>query len=245
MSTQVTVVPEQPVDENMEKAVAEAKANARMDETPEERPEWLPEKFQSPADMAKAYMELEKKMSSQPKAPPQEKPADGKFDFSPFYEELMSTQSLSEESVQKLTDNGFSNEAVKLYVEGTKALIEAETRRVYETAGGEEQYQSMLAWAADNLPEEQIDAYNRIISGGDSGAIQMAVRGLKAQYVETNGKPAKLIQGETAGPSGGSFRSVAEVTAAMKDPRYAKDPAYRRDVENRLRNSAILGVVSR
>ena len=34
-----------------------------------DRPEWLPEKFKSPEDFAKSYTELEKKLSSVPKAP--------------------------------------------------------------------------------------------------------------------------------------------------------------------------------
>jgi hypothetical protein len=83
------------------------------------------------------------------------------------------------------------------------------------------------------------------MDSGNNASMQMAVRGLQARYVQTNGQPAKLIQGEVIGPSGGVFRSVAEVVSAMKDPRYSKDPAYRRDLENRLKNSNVFGVNSR
>jgi hypothetical protein len=82
------------------------------------------------------------------------------------------------------------------------------------------------------------------MDGGDMNTIKMAVQGLQARYAQTNGtqQTGRLIQGDTNGPSGGAFRSVAEIVQAMKDPRYAKDPAYRRDVEQRVALSNALGV---
>ena len=103
----------------------------------------------------------------------------------------------------------------------------------------------MLEWASESLEENEIEAFNSIMEQGNPAAMQMAVRGLQARFSQSSGSPAKLIQGDTIGPSGGAFRSVAELTAAMKDPRYHKDPAYRRDVENRLKNSNILTTTSR
>lgn len=100
----------------------------------------------------------------------------------------------------------------------------------------------MMEWASDNLSDSEIEAFNDIMEQGNQAAMQMAVRGLQARYTQTVGQPSRLIQGETTGPTSGTFRSIAELTEAMKDPRYQKDPAYRRDVENRLRTSNILGV---
>jgi hypothetical protein len=75
--------------------------------------------------------------------------------------------------------------------------------------------------------------------------IKMAVAGLKARYEQANGASSgRLIQGDVKGPSGGAFRSIAEIVEAMKDPRYAKDPAYRSDVEKRVALSNALGVSS-
>lgn len=241
MSTQVTVTPEQPVDVNMEKAIAEAKAAAPVEETPQ-RPEWLPEKFKDPSELAKAYSELEKKFSAPEK--PKEATSQG-LDFSAYTQEFAEKGELSQDSVQKLVASGIPENLIANYVEGIKALGEVQTQKVYGLAGGEAQYQTMMDWASENLEESEIDAYNRIMEAGDYSSIQIAVKGLQARFTQVNGQPAKLIQGEVSGPSGGIFRSVAEVTAAMKDPRYSKDPAYRRDVENRLKNSNILGVTSR
>jgi len=248
MSTQVIYTPEQPVDEAMAKAVAEAQA-AENTPAPVERPQWLPEKFKSPEDLAKAYSELEKRFSTPAEKPKAEPQADAGtpsgLNFEPYAQEYAETGDLSEESIQKLVAQGIPENVVRNYVDGVKAVGERQTQQIYSMAGGEAQYNSMLEWAAENLEEGEIDAFNEIMDAGNSASMQMAVRGLQARYVQSNGQPAKLIQGEVTGPSGGVFRSVAEVVAAMKDPRYSKDPAYRRDLENRLKNSNVFGVNSR
>jgi len=46
-----------------------------------------------------------------------------------------------------------------------------------------------------------------------------------------------MLQGKPAGSSGQTFRSQAELVAAMGDPRYDNDPAYRADVVDKLNNS--------
>ena len=69
----------------------------------------------------------------------------------------------------------------------------------------------------------------------------MSVHGLKARYQAVNGSDPKLISGDTASANaGGRFESVAQLTEAMRDPRYAKDSAFRNSVQNKLSNSSIL-----
>ena len=43
-----------------------------------------------------------------------------------------------------------------------------------------------------------------------------------------------MLQGKAASSSGDVFRSQAELVAAMGDPRYDTDPAYRADVIEKL-----------
>jgi hypothetical protein len=200
-----------------------------------ERPQWLPEKFADPTELAKAYVELEKKIGSS-------KPAD--FQFDPYTEEFNKTGDLSDESIKAVAAMGIPEDLVRAYVNGQKAVAEANIGSVMGLVGGREQYQSVIDWAGENLPDEEIDAFNAIMDGGNMNSIKMAVQGLKARYEQSNGKSGRLIQGETTGPSGGAFRSIAEIVSAMKDPRYAKDPAYRKDVEQRVALSNALGVKS-
>lgn len=219
-----------------------AAAMAEQAQTPEgqqpqatDRPEWLPEKFQSPTDLAKAYTELEKKLSS--------KGAD-LTGLDQFNAEFAQNGDLSEESIKKITAMGIPEPMVRAYVEGQKAVMQSNINTVMGMAGGEQTYQAMTEWASSNISGEEVDAFNSIMDSGNMANIRMAVAGLKARYEQANGSSGRLLQGETSGPSGGAFRSVAEIVAAMKDPRYAKDPAYRADVEQRVALSNALGVKS-
>ena len=246
----ISITKEQPVDEAMQKAIAEQNAPESVDTpAPEERPGWLPEKFKSPEDLAKAYSELEKKFSTpseKPKTIPQpDAEQKGGLNIEAYAKEYEEKGELSEESIAKLVASGIPEPVIRNYLDGIGAISERQTQQIYSIAGGEEKYGAMMEWASENLEESEIDAFNQIMEQGNQSAMQMAVRGLQARYVQNNGPKGTLIQGETSGPSGGVFRSVAEVTAAMKDPRYHKDPAYRRDVENRLKNSNVLSVNSR
>ena len=62
----------------------------------------------------------------------------------------------------------------------------------------------------------------------------MAVRGLYSQFASAGGKAPNLIQGNTSGSAVKPFNAAAQVTEAMRDPRYKNDPAYRKTVEDRL-----------
>jgi hypothetical protein len=67
----------------------------------------------------------------------------------------------------------------------------------------------------------------------------MSAQGLQAAYQNQTGIEGDTYGGKQAAPEGSGhlFRSNAEVTAAMKDPRYESDPAYRQDISDRLERS--------
>jgi hypothetical protein len=246
----ISITKEQPVDEAMQKAVAEMNAPDPADTpAPEERPGWLPEKFKSPADLAKAYSELEKRFSTPAEKSKAEPQADAGtqegLNLEAYSKEYSDNGTLSAESIAKLASQGIPETVVRNYLEGLGALSDRQTQQIYGLAGGEEKYNSMLEWASENLDESEISAFNEIMDGGNQSTMQMAVKGLSARFSQSSPAPSKLIQGDTTGPSGGAFRSISEVTLAMKDPRYDKDPAYRRDIENRLKNSSIMNINSR
>jgi len=216
-------------------AVARAAQETEQAEKRPERPEWLPEKFTKPEELAAAYASLETKLTSSGKS------LDSLDDYS---DEFAKTGTLSEESVKEIVDLGIPEATVRAYVAGQEALAEANVKSIMEVAGGEQQYNALVSWAQNNIPEEHIDAYNSIMESGDTATIKMAISGLKARYEQTNGsmgKPGRLLQGGTTTESGGTFRSVAEIVSAMSDPSYSKDPAYRADVERRIATSNAFG----
>ena len=116
-------------------------------------------------------------------------------------------------------------------------MSEAQVNSVQNSAGGEANYNRVVEWAASNLPDAQIDAFDSVVDSGNPAAIGIAFRGLQSAYNDANGYEGKMLQGRSAGNAGQVFRSQAELVAAMGDPRYDTDEAYRNDILQRLDQS--------
>ena len=125
---------------------------------------------------------------------------------------------------------------VDTYIAGQTAKAGAYTADVASEIGGVEKLNEAIKWATEGgMTPAEIEAYNKLIDEGDLSKAKMAVAGLAAKHKAAVGVKPQLVQGKTNTPAAASgYRSVAEMTAAMKDPRYAKDPAYRADVEKRV-----------
>jgi Phage T7 capsid assembly protein. len=217
-----------------------------------ERPSWLPEKFQTPEDLAQAYRQLEARFSQQQQnqkqttqqqqqtpsqAEAKEQLASVGLDYSAMEREYLETGKLSEDRYKQLEAAGITRDMVDAFIAGQEAIAAQIQSEVFDLVGGQEKYQEMVAWASKNLTPSQIEAYDRAVTSNDRDAIFLAVEGLKARYAAAGGIEPNLISGSGTTASGNPFRSTAELTAAMRDPRYAKDPAYRAEVMERLKNS--------
>jgi len=153
---------------------------------------------------------------------------------------------LSEETISKFSEMS-SQDLVNAYLEiqannpqapqQSVELSEAQVNSVQNAAGGEANYNKVIEWAASNLPDAQINAFDSVIDSGNPAAIGIAFQGLQSQYNEANGYEGRMLQGKPASSSGDVFRSQAELVAAMGDPRYDTDPAYRADVVKKLDQS--------
>ena len=125
------------------------------------------------------------------------------------------------------------------FIAGQQAIADQQSASVKNMVGGAEAYDSMSEWAVKNLTETEKQAYNTALNSKDLEAVKLAVVGLKARYAQATGSEPQLVEGK-ASPSGEQgFTSWAQVTQAMSDPRYAKDPAYQAEVKNKLANSKI------
>lgn len=237
---------EKPADQKPadQKPADQTPQNQPTDQTPQ-RPDWVPEKFWKDGKvdqegLAKSYAELEKKVSTPPadqKPKDGEKPADTQVSdvaFDPFFKEFEETGALSEKSYEALQKMGHSKTIVDGYIAGQQALRAQAEAKVFETVGGKDNYTKIATWARENLSATEIEAYNKAVSGSAEEA-SLAVSGLAAKFAKAEGQPAKLYGGKaTETASGGAFKSWAQVTEAMNDPRYKNDPAYRDEVSQRL-----------
>ena len=172
---------------------------------------------------------------------PQDVPvAEGAFDMNALTQEYTENGSLSENSYKQLEDAGISQEMTNQYIAGQKALGAQIGTDVKNTVGGEENYNGMVEWAKNNYSAEQITAYDNAVNSGNIELAKMAAKGLQSDYQSTTGVEGEVYGGKQAAPEGGHgdvFRSNAEVTTAMKDPRYDSDHAFRQDVRDKLERS--------
>jgi len=61
-------------------------------------------------------------------------------------------------------------------------LTENDMEYLQEIVGGSDSYQEIISWASNALSEEQIQEYDDIMSSGDIGAMEEAVRWLYDQF---------------------------------------------------------------
>ena len=241
-------------------ALAPAKPSASAVVTAPQRPEHIPEKFWDAEkgvvktdDLAKSYAELEK---ARVKPPEPQKPAEGspeaaaakaaedaakaagadttKVDFAALSTEFSANGNLSEDSYKKLESAGLGKDLVDQFIAGQQAILERSVSEAQGLAGGAEKYTSMLKWAGANLSAADQAAFDRSVLG-DPSSRKQAIVALKSQYDTAVGSDPSLVAGSGQSQGGeGAFQSRAQVTAAMRDPRYRKDAAYRAEVERRV-----------
>jgi|TARA_R110001583_G_scaffold141056_5_gene293177 hypothetical protein len=233
-----------PVQE--EAAVADEAVSEETSEPPE-RPEWLPEKFESAEDMAQAYASLEKdfhaKGSEEAEPSEVEQPSIQEAVGSTVTkasEEFSESGQLSEQTYAALEANGISRDFVEMYIEGVTSVSQQQTSALMSDVGGQENYEAMSEWASTALTDDEQAVFNETVEAGDPRAATMAIRGVYARFIADGGSPVSLVQGDTQGSGARPFNSAAQVTEAMKDPRYGNDPAYRAQVEQRLAISTVI-----
>ena len=158
-----------------------------------------------------------------------------------FEQEFAEKGSLSPESYKTREKAGFSREVVDRYIPAGQIIEDKIVSDMKSLTGGDEAYAAMTEWAREQLAPEEIEAFNKAMHSGDMETIRFAVSGLHARYQAAEGQNPTRYSGRAPGgkTSRDVFRSTAEVVSAMRDPRYGKDPAYTRDIEQRLGRSDI------
>ena len=185
-------------------------------------------KFKSQEDLAEAYQSLEQKMSSG-EAPKGSIDALLQESGNHFNEHGES----SEDHYSQFEANGISREYVDRYVGGIKATADAETSQLMGTIGGEENFSQMSEWMAESLPESEVTAYNNVVEKGSNEEVSVLLQGMYARYKSATGAGATQVQGTVSATPAG-FRSRGEVMAAIGDPKYHTDSAFRTEVERKL-----------
>lgn len=223
-------------------------------------PDYIPEKYrhgsveEAHAKMAEGYKNLESKLGK-PEATPDAKPEATSDESSTSEEspageqpaismrdveqEWLKGDGISDATYEAMAAKGLDRSVVDGYLAGQQAIADKRVSRVHEEVGGSEEYGKMIEWAKDNWGDGEVEAFDKAMRSPEDTAVMLAVRGLRADYERANG-PA-LLKGDAGDTptSGDVYESKAQMVAEMSDPRYSKDPAYRKQVEAKMARSNI------
>ena len=170
-------------------------------------------KFKDPQALEQAYVALQKKLGE---------PRD----------EVQTTEDAGEPAEEEPAEESEEPDSAE-------SLSEEQAEYLMDMVGGDKAYKSMIDWAGQNFSKEEISMYDGVMESGDPNAIFFAVQALQARYNDNVGSDGQLLTGKGAENTDDSFKSQAELVAAMSDPRYDRDPAYRQDLMRRLENSDV------
>jgi len=105
--------------------------------------------------------------------------------------------------------------------------------------GSEEEYNSLMSWAANNLEQKEIDMFNNIVDKGSPDDIRLAVKNLQTKQ---GGSPVKqeqpaLVKADAIASVEAGYSSQNEMLNDMSDERYATDENFRAAVMRKVQKS--------
>ena len=217
-------------------------------------------KFKTQDELLKAYQELEKQRtkesqeeedSTSSEEPEEASEKANESEESPdkaspilnkAADEYKTDGKLSDESVEELAKLD-SKDLIKAYVDfysksqQQSALQNEQLTDIHSITGGVEGYNEMIQWASQNLEAKEIDSFNNVANSNNYEAIRFAVEALNGRYKGAVGYEAPLVTGKAPSDGIKPYRSQAELSRDIANPRYSTDPAFRMDVEARLERS--------
>ena len=216
----------------------------------EQESQLLAGKYRSAEELERGYLELQKRLGGNQEEVEQEQPteeaeqAEEETNEEPdLYDSIMESYRTGEwdpELVGKVESMSPVDVANMFLEKGNTQTVQAtsdDIEQIQASVGGTEEYQSMIQWASKNLSEQEVGMYDTVMDRGDPLAMFFAVQALNARYQDAVGYDGELLTGQSPRNTSDVFRSQAELVAAMSDPRYDKDPAYRADVADKLDRS--------
>ncbi len=218
----------------------------------EQQNELLAGKYRSAEELERGYLELQKRLSGKEEPEPeQEEPEQEEPEEqveSSLYDTIMESYRTGEwdPEIVNQVENMSPVDVANMFLENQQAqqqstpqATESDIEQIQQAVGGSEEYRSMIEWAGQNLTEQEVAMYDAVMDRGDPLAMFFAAQALNARYQDAVGYDGEMLTGTAPRNTADVFRSQAELVAAMSDPRYDKDPAYRADIADKLERSNI------
>ena len=214
-------------------------------------------KYKDAQELETAYKELERKLgeksepvSEEPESktePEKEAPKDTEPNLLDQLWEEGTTNKLTKETFEKLSKMNpvdVAKRAMQQRSEAQKApqsreFTDQDVQQIHGLVGGQENYNNMMSWANQNVPEQEINMYDAVMETGNPQAAYFAVQALALKYQDASGRDGQLVTGKAPKSTADVFNSQAELIRAMEDDRYNDDPAYRQEVQAKLERSNV------
>ena len=209
-------------------------------------------KYKNAEELEKGYLELQQKLNSKEEPVQEEQAEEEEAEVeSTILDQLWeeATSEKGEFTQETLDELGKMNveELAQMHLEYRNSVqgqqpegrdfSEADIKELKGIVGGEQNYSNMIDWAQKSLNEQEVKMFDAVMERGDPLAAFFAVRSLAYAYNDAIGYDGNMVQGKAPRQSNDQFRSQQEVVRAMADPRYDEDPAYRRDIMEKLERS--------
>jgi hypothetical protein len=251
MANEITLNPSEQIEGEF--SAEELDSLAVGERLAEQEQQLLAGKYQSAEELERGYLELQKRLSSPAEEEPQVEEApeaeeeeeievDGDL-----FDAIMESYRTGEwddnlvEKVGKMDPIDVANMFLTKQGEAQQTAVatEEDVTQIQDSVGGVDEYQNMLQWAGQNLSEQEINLYDAAMDRGDPLTMFFAAQALNSRYQDAVGYDGEMLTGSAPRNTSNAFRSQAELIAAMSDPRYDKDPAYRQDIADKLAVSNI------
>jgi hypothetical protein len=252
MANEITLNPSEQIEGEF--SAEELDSLAVGERLAEQEQQLLAGKYQSAEELERGYLELQKRLSSPAEEEPQVEEApeaeeeeeeievDGDL-----FDAIMESYRTGEwddnlvEEVGKMDPIDVANMFLTKQGEAqqTEVATEEDVTQIQDSVGGVDEYQNMIQWAGQNLSEQEINLYDAAMDRGDPLTMFFAAQALNSRYQDAVGYDGEMLTGSAPRNASNAFRSQAELIAAMSDPRYDKDPAYRQDIADKLAISNI------
>ena len=214
-------------------------------------------KYKDAAELETAYKELEKKLGekSEPVSEEPESKTETEEEAPKDKEQNILDQLWDEGSNNKLTKETFEKlkgmdpiEVAKMAMQQrsntqaapqSREFTDQDVQQIHGLVGGSDNYNNMMSWANQNVPEQEVNMYDAVMELGNPMAAYFAVQALALKYQDQSGRDGQLVRGKAPKSTADVFNSQAEMIKAMEDERYNDDPAYREEVLQKLERSNI------
>lgn len=148
--------------------------------------------------------------------------------------QIVADGKITDEAKAALVAQGIPAALIDEHVALVVGKVAANTAAGIEHIGGEQKWNAISQWAAQNIPEEEKADINKRLAGDNW---QAAMDDLATRYTKaspTGGETALLQGDQPAGAGALGYLSREEMIADQQRPEYRKDPAFRAKIIARI-----------